>query len=229
MGISIDYTTNYYDLSAKLLKPYQLFICLRDGMIWPTGYSQDSETQRDISSHENPGQYPPEKAEFWITEEQGGAVKDFVAAGNGFYSLQNNASVSRSSKSYREVQGGLDLGHPVSRPFQVRVVNKNHPVTEGVGDFMVEDWQQYLVYDKDPKGVLLESVNLDGLTFRAANPDDPQSPPKDLGATTVSGWAHEHGAGRVVFTAMGHSAAALAQPDYVKMQKNAVRWLLKMS
>ena len=29
LGISIDYTTNYYDLSASLLKPYQFFVAYR--------------------------------------------------------------------------------------------------------------------------------------------------------------------------------------------------------
>ena len=33
----------------------------------------------------------------------------------------------------------------------------------------------------------------------------------------------------VAFTAMGHSLDAMSQPEYVKIQKNAVRWLLRMS
>src|SRR5271156_1168271 len=126
LNLPIDYTTNYYDLSPGLLQPYQLFVCLRDNMIWPGGYGTDR-----IEELENPGEFPAEKEEYGITEEQGRAVKDFVAAGNGFYSLHNNAFVSRSSKNYREVQGGWAYSHPPLRPFQVRVVNKSHPVTEG--------------------------------------------------------------------------------------------------
>src|SRR5580704_10649925 len=38
LNLPVDYTTNYYDLSKSLLEPYQLFICLRDDMIWPGGY-----------------------------------------------------------------------------------------------------------------------------------------------------------------------------------------------
>jgi type 1 glutamine amidotransferase len=227
LDLPIDYTMNYYDLSANLMKPYQLFICFRDNMIWPGGYSG-----RDASSFyegrlENQPDVPHSKADFWITEEQGAAVKDFVAAGKGFYSMHNNAFVSRSSKNYREVQGGVALSHPPLRPFQVRIVNKNHPVTEDVEDFMVDDEQHYLRYDKDPKGVLIESVNLDGLTFTARDPDDPQAQPKNLGTTTVSGWAHKYGSGRVVFTAVGHIISAMWQPQYLRMQKNSVRWLPK--
>src|SRR5215471_702610 len=39
LDIAIDYTMDYASLSAALLKPYQLFLVLRDGMIWPGGYS----------------------------------------------------------------------------------------------------------------------------------------------------------------------------------------------
>ncbi len=235
LGISIDYTTNYADLSAEKLKPYQLFICYRDNMIWPGGYEQTAIQGANgtpgRSPGEDPGVFPPEKAEYWISEDQGKAVKDFVAAGNSFYSYHNNAFVSRSSKNYREVQGGWALSHPPVRPFKVKIVNKSHPITQGVEDFMVTDEQHYLVYDKDPKNILLQSENLDGLTFTPTlrDPDHPDAPTKDMGTGSVSGWAHEYGKGRVVFTAMGHTIDAMWQPEYLKIQKNAVRWLLRMS
>ena len=50
--------------------------------------------------------------------------------------MHNNSHVSLTSKNYRDVMGGAYVGHPV-RPFQVRVVNKDHPITRGIADFMV--------------------------------------------------------------------------------------------
>ncbi|MGH7246472.1 MAG: hypothetical protein ACREH9_00055, partial [Pseudomonadota bacterium] len=38
LGVKVDYTIQYDALSRNLLKNYQLFVCLRDGMIWPNGY-----------------------------------------------------------------------------------------------------------------------------------------------------------------------------------------------
>ena len=35
LSIPIDYTMDYAGLSAASLKPYQLLLILRDGMIWP--------------------------------------------------------------------------------------------------------------------------------------------------------------------------------------------------
>jgi len=92
--------------------------------------------------------------------------------------------------------------------------------------------------------ILLHSENLDGLisyetgypqngrggaTARSTPTGATDSTPQSLGTSSISAWAHEFGKGRVVFTAMGHSNDAMWQPEYFKLQKNAVRWLLKMS
>src|SRR5580692_2359418 len=37
LNIPIDYTVEYDKISASLLKNYQLFLCFRDGQIWPGG------------------------------------------------------------------------------------------------------------------------------------------------------------------------------------------------
>src|SRR5580698_1775598 len=58
LGISIDYTTNYYDLSAELLKPYQLFVCFRDNMIWPGGYLQTGTPGANGVMGRSPGEDP---------------------------------------------------------------------------------------------------------------------------------------------------------------------------
>jgi type 1 glutamine amidotransferase len=240
LGLPIDFTTNYYDLSRGLLEPYQLFIAFRDNMIWPAGY----ENSPGEGQLENRGKFPSEEWVAWITEEQGEAVKDFVAAGNGFYSMHNNAFVSRSSKNYREVQGGVALDHPPLRPFKVHIVNKNHPITQDVDDFMVTDEQHFTIYDKDPANIILRGENIDGLDFvtdvfdpnviekdsaSESHPGRGAEQPVNRGTVSISGWAHEHGKGRVAFTAIGHTVHAMWQPEYLKIQKNAVRWLLKLS
>jgi type 1 glutamine amidotransferase len=230
LELPIDYTTNYYDLSAELLRPYRLFVCFRDNYVFPNGNLTRPSAAR--GSGLNQDLFP--NAQYWITEEQGQAVKEFVQAGNGLYSMHNNAFLSRSSKSYREVQGGVALSHPALRPFKVRIVSHDHPVTKGVSDFMVTDEQHYTIYDKDPRNILLNSENVDGLIFDATLKDPvdggpgASGPPRNLGTTSISGWAHEFGSGRVVFTAIGHTIHAMWQPEYLKLQKNAVRWLLKM-
>jgi len=214
LNLKVDYTIDCDQLARGVLANYQLFICLRDGMMWPDGYV-GSDAYPYQQYLENPVNAPDPGPKNWLKEEQAVALKDFVTAGNGFYSLHNNSHVSLSSKAYRDVMGGAYIGHPALRPFKVRVVNTSHPITQGVKDFMVTDEQHFVEHDKGREGILLESENIDGLNF------------ENFGTKSIAGWAHEYGRGRVVFTAVGHTIHALWNPEYVKLQKRAVQWLLK--
>jgi len=212
-GVGVDYTIAYDKLSRDLLRGYDMFVCFRDGMIWPDGYlGPDAYTSYEQGLENT---YPEAKPVFWMTEEQGAAVKEFVTAGGAFYSFHNNSHVSLSSKNYREVMGGAYIGHPALRPFRVRVVNPEHPITRGIQEFTVNDEQHFVAYDKDPKYVLLESENVDGLEY------------ENHGKKSVAGWAYDYGKGRVVFTAVGHTNHAMWIPAHFELQKRAVRWLLK--
>ena len=215
LDIPIDYTIQYDQLSASLLKDYQLLLILRDGMIWPGGYLGPDAYEAYEADLETPKSFPEAKPVNWITEEQGTAIKDFVTSGNGFYALHNSSHISLSSKNYREVMGGAYISHPPLRPFQVRATENKHPITAGMSSFVVNDEQHYVTYDKDPKHVILEAENIDGLKF------------EDLGTRSVSGWAYDFGQGRVVFTAVGHTIHAMWNPQYIEIQKRSVRWLLK--
>ena len=184
LNIPIDYTIQYDQISANLLKDYQLFLCLArrndlaERIPWPrclVGVFERTSRMRRDSRRPKPA--------MWMTEEQGAAIKDFVNAGNGLYALHNSSHISLTSKNYREVMGGAYIGHPPLRPFRVSATANKHPITEGITPFMVNDEQHYVIYDKDPKYVLLEAENIDGLTFET------------LGAKSISGWAYDFGKG----------------------------------
>ena len=220
LDLPFDYTINYDQISARLLASYRLLVVLRDGMIWPNGYLEPNDYEYSHAL-ENAKPWPKEQPEAWITVAQGAAIKEFVASGGALYALHNSSHISLSSKDYREVMGGAYIDHPALRPFKVTVVNTEHPITRGVQDFMVNDEQHFVTYDKDPKHILLRSENTDGLTNIFEG--------KDLGTKAIAGWAYDFGKGRVAFTAVGHTLHAMWQPEYFKLQKNAVRWLLKMA
>ena len=215
LGIPIDYTIAYDQISAKLLKDYQIFLTYRDGMIWPGGYLGPDASSYYAGNLENPKTFPDPVSQPCMTHEQGAAIKDFVNAGGGLYAMHNSSYLSLYVKPYRDVMGGVSKAHPPLRPFQVRPTKNPHPITEGIQPFMVNDEQHYVQYDMDPAHIILEAENIDGLTFR------------DMGAKSVSAWAHDYGKGRVVFTAIGHNIHAMWNPQYLEIQKRSVRWLLR--
>ncbi len=224
-GLSIDFTDEVTMLSEQTLKGYKMLIIFRDGMIWPNGYGSRG-FYAGFESAKNPEivSDPPlpeleVKSGMWLTAAQGIAVKEFVLNGGSAFFFHNNSHVSLSSKDYRDVEGAIYTGHPPIRPFKVKITDKDHPITRGVNDFVVTDEQHYVEYDKDPKYVLMRSVNEDGLSYTGSIGDQ--------GTSCEAGWAYEYGKGRVCFMAPGHMITALWNPEYKKLQKNAVKWLLR--
>ena len=215
LGLTMDFSDEVTVLATHFLKDYKMLIMLRDGMMFPSGYADGGGRGGRGNVSDPP--IPPieEKATYWMTPEEGKAVKEFVQGGRAALFYHNCTYISPHNQDFRDVIGGVTLEHPAMRPFKVKIVNHDHPITRGVNDFVVTDEQHFEKFEKDPKCILMQSVNEDGLTWR------------DLGASSVAGWAYDYGKGRVCYLAPGHTIAALWNPEYEKVQKNAAKWLLK--
>ena len=218
-GLSIDFTDEEKLLSYENLQHYKILIIFRDGLRFPNGY-YDRISRDEIVSD------PPIQKKIGggrvggMTPEQGRGVKRWVQEGGSLWAWHNNSQLSLMNKDYRDVEGAIYTGHPRIRPFRVKIVNNDHPITKGVKDFIVTDEQHYVSYDKDPKYVLARSVyegEGEGYTDQAGR----------TSKTCESVWAYDYGKGRVCFMAPGHAVSALWNPEYEKMQKNAVKWLLQ--
>jgi type 1 glutamine amidotransferase len=198
-----------------------LLIVLRDGMIWPDGYPAETTNAGWFTSGKPELISVPEvpagenKPAFWMKPEQGKAVRDFVNGGGSALFLHNTTHVGLTDPDFRDVLGGAYTGHPPIRPFKVRVTNPDHPIAKGVSDFIVTDEQHYMDYDKDPGLIFLETVNEEGLDYNKKGPVAP------------GGWSYDYGEGRVCYMSPGHLMRVLWNPEYVKLQQNAVNWLLK--
>jgi len=226
LGVSIDFTDETKMLTAETLQGYKLLIVQRDGMIWPEGYPErggrggrSGGPQAEAPPIISDPPLPPMsgKAAFWMQPEQGKAVRQFVENGGSALFLHNVTHVGLTDPDFRHVLGAAYAGHPPIRTFKVKVKNSSHPITKGVRDFIVTDEQHYMEYDKDPKYLLLETVNEDGLDFNGK------------GATAPGGWAYDYGKGRICYFSPGHLLTVLWNPEYIKLHHNAVRWLLRQS
>lgn len=223
-GLSIDFTDEEKLLSYENLRHYKILIVFRDGLRFPNGYWRAMYWQ---GKPEDVVSVPPIRKKIgegrvgWMTPEQGRDVKKWVEQGGSLWGFHNNSQLSLMNRDYRDVQGAIYTGHPPIRPFKVKIVNRDHPITRDVNDFVVTDEQHFLTYEKDPKYVLARSVNEDGLEYtdlagRKSN-------------TCEAAWAYDYGQGRVCFMAPGHMISVLWNPEYEKMQRNAVKWLLRLT
>ena len=241
LGCAIDFTDETRALSSDTLRHYRLLIVFRDGLVWPQGYGDDSfwpgehhrRPESDPFELGDSSWYPGYQAlrpmrlasrppvppgdiapAAWMSAAQGRAVRDFVDAGGAALFYHNATYIGRENSDFRDVLGGATRGHPPIRRHEIRVTGVDHPITRGVADFVVTDEQHFLDYDGEPSHVLLQSVNEDGLAH------------EDCGTSCEAGWARDYGRGRMCYLAPGHTIPALWNPEYVKVQQNAVRWLL---
>jgi hypothetical protein len=223
LGISIDFTDETRTLNSETLNGYKMLIVLRDGMIWPDGYPDENtnaawvNTGKPELKFDPPTPKPAGKPAFWIKPEQGKAVKQFVNAGGVALFLHNTTHVGLTDPDFRDVLGAAYAGHPPIRTFKVKVTNPDHPITRGVKDFIITDEQHYMTYDKDRKNIFLETVNEQGLDYNKQGPVAP------------AGWAYDYGKGRVAYLSPGHLLTVLWNPEYIKLQQNAVKWLTRQT
>ena len=223
LGMPVDFSDEVLLLTSDHLSNYRVLIILRDGINWPNGHGNPQSNAGWWSQGQSRIVSDPPLPELaarsvpWMTPAMGRAVRSFVENGGGALFMHNVTNVALHNEDFRDVMGGVYQGHPDIRPFRVKITNHDHPITRGVNDFTVTDEQHYMQYLKDPKYLLMQSVNEDGLTFRA------------LGASAAAGWAYDYGKGRVCYLSPGHLITAMWNPEYEKIQRNAVRWLLRES
>ena len=221
LGVSIDFCDETRMLTDETLSGYKLLVVLRDGMIWPDGYPDETSNAAWVAGGRprlisDPPVPPTQaKSQFWMRPEQGKAVRAFVENGGAALFLHNSTHIGLTNSDFRHVLGAAYTGHPPIRTFKVKVSDRNHPIAKGVADFVVTDEQHYMDYDKDRSHIFLETVNEDGLTYQS------------YGASAPGGWAYDYGKGRVCYLSPGHLLTVLWNPEYIKLQQNAVRWVLR--
>lgn len=220
-GIAVDFTPDPGLITAETLQAYRLLVILCDGMTFPGGYGGPFSFMDQVKVVSDPP-LPPldETPVMWITPEKGRAIRRFVEAGGSAWFFHNASYISGTNEDFRHVEGALFTGHTAFRPYKMKIVNRDHPITRGVNDFVVTEEQHYVIYDKDPGAVLVRSVNEEGQEYRTEKYGN-------QGATCEACWAYDYGRGRVCFMAPGHTIPSFWNPEYVKLQRNALRWLLR--
>lgn len=220
-GAAVEFVPAPSDFGAADLAGRKLLLMLCDGLAFPGGYTTTypfMEPDKVKIVSEPPVEGLDESAVNWLSPAQGKAIREFVEAGGSAWFFHNANYISGGNADFRHVEGALFTGHTGFRPYKMKIV-ADHPITRGVKDFIVTEEQHYLIYDKDPKTVLVRSVNEEGQTYKTAKYGD-------QGATCEACWAYDYGRGRVCYMAPGHTIPSLWNPEYIKLQENALRWLL---
>jgi putative membrane-bound dehydrogenase-like protein len=138
-----------------------------------------------------------------ITVDQEKALLDYVASGKGFLPIHCASFCFRNSPDYIKLVGGQFLKHDTA-VFTAEIVNKDHPITQGLSAF--ETWDETYVHDKlsDDRTVLMERVE--------GEHREPWT------------WVKQHGEGRVFYTAFGHDERTWSNPGFQQLILRGITW-----
>lgn len=132
---------------------------------------------------------------------------DYVKAGGGFLSVHAGNTVGLETREYVDFVGNNFAGHPPRCEVQV-TVEKEHPVTEGVTDFVIRD-EHYALCD------LAEDIDV----FLKAS--------SEKGGTQIAGYTRELGEGRICVLTPGHTLGVWQDENFRKLLFNAIRWAMR--
>ena len=115
-----------------------------------------------------------------------------------------NITISMADQDYIDMIGGKFLTHPSKWPaLTINVLNRHHPVCEGIEDFAIEE-ELYLMETYGHFELLMSTWY--------------------KGFERPMTWVKPYGHGRVFYTALGHGQPQSENPNFQRLIVNAAKW-----
>ena len=165
-----------------------------------------------------------------FTPAQRAAFKAFLERGGGYVGIHAAGDNSHADWAWYmdRVIGTTFTGHPMDPQFQqaaVRIEDRTNPATRG----LPAEWRrtdEWYSFDKSPRKP--------GIAVLATLDEGTYKPGSFFGTELAMSkdhpivWARCVGKGRALYSALGHTAATYAEPDYRKHISGALGWALKL-
>jgi hypothetical protein len=136
-----------------------------------------------------------------LAPEQEAGLYQFVAGGKGLVGIHGTAWWIGGRAV--DLIGGHANWHPPGLTFTVNIDDADHPATQGIGDFEVDDEIYISAYE--PTLHVLASAQWHGRGHPMA-------------------WVKPYGQGRVFYTTLGHGPGTFARPAMQQMITQAALW-----
>lgn len=144
--------------------------------------------------------------------EQLAALTRFVEEGGGYVPL--HFTTANASEDFLKLVGASFINHPPLGPFTIEVGDRDHPITQGIGPFELEDeCYRSNVFDPTAIHVIMTSHHPDPEAKIDGEP---------------SAWVRELGLGRVFYSALGHDPRVWSHPAVRDLVARGIRWAAKV-
>jgi uncharacterized protein len=160
--------------------------------------------------------------EAFDTDAQRLALMHYVEAGGGFMGIHCACASERRWPWFWSMVGGAFVRHPELQPFDIFVVDHNHPSTEFLGQTWHWEDECYLTNNLNPDIHILLAVDLRTVTDDQLD----KFPGKVFGNYYPLAWYHEFDGGRQFYTALGHKIEYYQIPEFVKHLEGGLLWTI---
>lgn len=161
-----------------------------------------------------------------LTPQQQAAFKAYLELGGGFVGIHGAGGDPLYFWHWyvTDVIGAQFMGHPMHPQFQqatIRIEDRKHPATRGLGAAWVRTDEWYS-FQFSPRARVHVLASLDERTY---NPEGLLHDDLRMGDHPVI-WEHCVGKGRVFYSALGHAAETYSEPKHVQMLAGAISWAM---
>jgi uncharacterized protein len=142
-----------------------------------------------------------------LTGEQEQGLCGAVAAGVGLAGWHGTMCDSfRNQTDYQFMTGGQWVAHPGNiRPsYDVKIVDREHPITRGLKDFTLRDTEQYYLH-VDPSNHVLATTTFELDAGGRAPAGASAEPGAQRRVVMPAVWTRTWGQGRVAYASFGHT------------------------
>jgi type 1 glutamine amidotransferase len=152
-----------------------------------------------------------------LTPPQSRGLLEAVRAGTGVAGWHGGLADSfRSNTEYEFMVGGAWVAHPGNIiEYDVRITDRDDPITKGLADFRMKSEQYYMLVD--PNNEVLATTTFSGV-----------GAPWIKGAVMPVVWKKVYGSGRVFNTTLGHVASDFDVPEARTIVQRGMLWAARV-
>ncbi|WAZ24917.1 ThuA domain-containing protein [Streptomyces cinnabarinus] len=141
----------------------------------------------------------------------------YVEAGGGFVGVHAAACTEYEWPYYGELLGARFARHPRLQPGRALIEDPDHPATRRLPSVWdcTDEWYDFTT---NPRATVRVLMRADESSYEGGG----------MGADHPLAWCREQGAGRVFYTALGHTAESYADPDFRAHLRGGIGWATKL-
>ena len=149
-------------------------------------------------------------------DDQKQDLLNYVKGGKPFFGIHNATDTFYDWKEYGEMIGGYFSGHPWTQEVGVIIEDQEHPATRMLDEnFTVfDEIYTFKSWDREKTHVLMRLDN-ESVDLSKGNREDHDY---------ALAWCHEYGAGRVMYTALGHPDELWHQDWFHQHIEGCIKW-----